>query len=149
MTFYILYIKIKIKQVHGPNKSNKLYAHSQALSTVNHCRMHLGWWLSHLKIICLTTRLHSRNIAKIQPVILYPKHPLISFSTALTRYPPQRHTMLSVISISIFPGINYSTVITLMPDYLCNILLQGSEDLSLEGNKKSLWNLDVSIKCNC
>ena len=48
------------------------------------------------------------------------------------RYGPQRHTMLS----EIFPGTNYNTVIAIMPDYLCNILLQGSEDLSLNENKK-------------
>ena len=52
------------------------------------------------------------------------------------RYGPQRHTMLSEISTIIFPGTNYNTVIAIMPDYLCNILLQGSEDLSLNENKK-------------
>ena len=46
--------------------------------------------------------------------------------------------MLSEISTIIFPGTNYNTVIAIMPDYLCNILLQGSENLSLDENKKSL-----------
>ena len=44
--------------------------------------------------------------------------------------------MLSKISEVIFPGTNYNTNMALMPDYLCNILLKGSDDLSLEDNKK-------------
>ena len=44
--------------------------------------------------------------------------------------------MLFEISTIIFPGTDYNTVIAIMPDYLCNILLQGSEDLSLDENKK-------------
>ena len=61
--------------------------------------------------------------------------------------------MLSEISTIIFPGTNYNTVIAIIPDYLCNILLQGSEDLSLNENKKKsltaylnlLMTLGVSI----
>ena len=44
--------------------------------------------------------------------------------------------MLSEISTIIFLGSNYNTVIAIMPDFLCNILLQGSEDLSLDESKK-------------
>ena len=43
--------------------------------------------------------------------------------------------MLSETSEAIFPETNYTTIITLMPDYLCNVLLKGSDDLSLEDNK--------------
>ena len=43
--------------------------------------------------------------------------------------------MLSEISTIIFPGTNYNTVIAIMPDYLYNILKQGSDDISLDENK--------------
>ena len=55
--------------------------------------------------------------------------------------------MLSETSTIIFPGTNYNTVIAIMPDYLCNILLQGSEDLN-ENKKKSLTaylNLSMTL----
>ena len=57
--------------------------------------------------------------------------------------------MLSEISTIIFPGSNYNTVIAIIPDYLCNIFLQGSDDLSLDENKnKSLTAyLDLSKVC--
>ena len=48
----------------------------------------------------------------------------------------QVSTMLAEIATIISPGTNYNSVIAIMPDYLCNILLQGSEDLSLDENKK-------------
>ena len=44
--------------------------------------------------------------------------------------------MLSVISEIVFPGISYNTIVNLMPDYLCGVLQQGSETLSLVTNKE-------------
>ena len=125
--------KEKLKRLYGHNISKKLYAHGHGLPTVNHCRMRLG--LSHLK-----NHLFNYNI--IQSKFCENSNcDLISetsshFLLFCPRYGPQRHTMLSEISTIIFPGTNYNTVIAIMPDYLCNILLQGSEDLSLNENKK-------------
>ena len=59
----------------------------------------------------------------------------------------KRYNALKISTI-VFSCTNSSTVIALMPDFLCNILcnilLQGSEDLSLEGNKKVF---DCVFKC--
>ena len=90
---------------------------------VNHCRMRLGLSQSQKSFILLY--LYSLNFAKTQTVILYLKRPLILFSSALNT------THSDIQCTIIFPGTNYNTVIAIMPLYLCNILLQGSEDLSL------------------
>ena len=34
-----------------------------------------------------------------------------------------------------FPGVNQNTIVNLMPDYLCGVLMKESETLSLETNK--------------
>ena len=44
--------------------------------------------------------------------------------------------MLSEISEIVFPRTNYNFITTLMSDYFCSVLLKGSEDLSLDDNKK-------------
>ena len=87
-------------------------------------------WLSHLK-----NHLFNYNILQSK----YCENPNcdLIFETSshfliCPRYGPQRHTMLSEISTIIFPGTNYNTFIAIMPDCLCNILLQGSEDTSLD-----------------
>ena len=44
--------------------------------------------------------------------------------------------MLSSISEFVFPGVNQNTIINLMPEYLCGVLMKGSETyISLETNK--------------
>ena len=43
--------------------------------------------------------------------------------------------MLTRISDLCFPGLNYDMVVIIMPDQLCNILLEGSSDLSLSENR--------------
>ena len=43
--------------------------------------------------------------------------------------------MLRNITVLLFPGINFNTVIGLLGDHLCKILLEGSADLTLEENK--------------
>ena len=125
--------KEKLKRLFGHNKNKKLYAHGHGLPAVNHCRMRLG--LSHL-------RNHLSNYTIIQSKFCdNPNCDLISetsshFLLFSPRYGPERHKVLSEISTIIFPGTNYNTVIAIMPGYLCNILLQGSEDLCLDANKK-------------
>ena len=95
------------------------------------------------EIIYLTIILYSKIIAKTQTVILYLKRPRISFSSALDT--AQNDIQCSLKSTIIFPGTNYNTVIAMMPDYLCNILLQGSVDLSLDENKKKLLTAYFSL----
>ena len=43
-----------------------------------------------------------------------------------------------MLSEIVFPGINYYTIIDLMPHYFCRILIQGSDTLSLETNQNIL-----------
>ena len=38
----------------------------------------------------------------------------------------------------VFPGVNQNTIVNLMPEYLCGVLMKGSETLSLETNKDIL-----------
>ena len=91
---------------------------------VNHCRMRLGLSQSQ-KIIYFTIRIQSKFCEN-------PNCHLISeTSSHFILFCPQYGPQLSEISTIIFSGTNYNTVIAIMPLYLCNILLQGSEDLSL------------------
>ena len=125
--------KEKLKRLYGPNKSKKLYTHGHGWHTVNHCRIRLG--LSHLK-----HHLFRYNIIQSAYCgnVTCDNLPETSshFLLYCPRYEPQRRSMLKEISKIIFPGTSYITVIALMSDHLCNILLHGSEDLSLEENKK-------------
>ena len=43
--------------------------------------------------------------------------------------------MLTRIADLCFPGLNYNMAVTIMPDPLCNILLEGSSDLSVGENR--------------
>ena len=43
--------------------------------------------------------------------------------------------MLTHISDLCFPGLNYNMLVIIMPDYFCNIVLEGSSDLSLSENR--------------
>ena len=51
------------------------------------------------------------------------------------KFANERCVMLSEISEIVFPGINHNTIIDLMPDYFCRILIQGSDTLSLVTNQ--------------
>ena len=42
--------------------------------------------------------------------------------------------MLQSITNFMCPGVHYNTVIVLLEDYFCKILLEGSTDLTLEDN---------------
>ena len=60
--------------------------------------------------------------------------------------------LVHCFSITFFPGVNHNTIIDLIPNYFCRILIQGSDTLSLETNQNisgmfsnSLMNLGVSI----
>ena len=130
--------KEKLKRLYGPNKSIKLYSHGHGWHTVNHCRLRLG--LSHLKHHLFRYNIiqsaHCENVT-CDNLPETSSH----FLLYCPRYEPQRRSMLKEISKIIFPGTSYITVIALMSDHLCNIILHGSEDLSLEENKKVFADL--------
>ena len=44
------------------------------------------------------------------------------------------HVLFESLSRKLFPNVNYNTFIVLMPDHICTILLEGSEDASYEEN---------------
>ena len=125
--------KNKLKNIYGPNEANKLYVYGHGRSTTNHCRMRLG--LSHLR-----SHLYNYNLINTpfcenevcDHVVETPSHYLLN----CPKYAEERHVMLSEISEIVFPGINHNTIVNLMPDYLCGVLLQGSETLSLDTNKE-------------
>ena len=43
--------------------------------------------------------------------------------------------MLRPISDLMFPGVDYNTIIDLLGDYFCKVLLEGSVDLNLDETK--------------
>ena len=45
---------------------------------------------------------------------------------------------LKYISNKLFPNVNYNTFITLMPKYICKVLIEGSIDASYDGNTSIL-----------
>ena len=50
------------------------------------------------------------------------------------RYNNERRVLFESLSRKLFPNVNYNTFIVLMPDHICTILLEGSEDASYEEN---------------
>ena len=56
------------------------------------------------------------------------------------KYAKERHVMLSEISEIVFPGINHNKTVNLMPDYLCGVLIQGSETLSFIDTNKEIFS---------
>ena len=116
-----------------------LYAQENGLPAVIYCRMRLG--LSDLRNHLFNYNIIQSKFCKNPNCDLISETSLL-FLLLCPQYGPQRHTctMLSEISTVIIPGTNYNTVIEIMPDYPCNILLQGSGDLSLDKNKKKVFD---------
>ena len=46
----------------------------------------------------------------------------------------KRRVMFESLSRKLFPNVNYNTHIVLMPDHICTILLEDSENASYEEN---------------
>ena len=143
---YLLRFKEKLKRSYGHNISKKLYSHGHGLPAVNHCRMRLG--LSHLKNHLFNYNILQSKFCENSNCDLISKTSS-HFLLFCPRYGPQRHTMLSENSTIIFPGTKYNTVFAVMPEYLCNILLQGSEDLSLNENKKKAFDCVFKFINDC
>ena len=124
--------KNKLKSTYGPKEANKLFTYGHGRPTINHCRMRLG--LSHLRGQLFNYKLIDTPFCENETcdhVAETPSHYLLN----CPRYADVRRTMLSSISEIVFPGVNQNTIVNLMPEYLCGVLMKGSETLSLETNK--------------
>ena len=49
-----------------------------------------------------------------------------------------RRLLLENISNKLFQSVNYNTFITLIPEYICKVLLEGSTDASYDENTSNL-----------
>ena len=78
--------------------------------------------------------------------MIYQKRPPIFFSIAWIQASATYNAQK--ISKIIFPGTSYITTIALTSDHLCNILLHGSEDLSLEEIKKRSLTMSSNLSMN-
>ena len=99
---------------------------------VNHCRLRLG--LSHLKKHLYNYNLINSPYCENNDCLRLQETPA-HFFLFCPKYHSQRRRMLTRISDLYFPGSYYIMVVTIMPDHLCNILLEGSSDLSLSDNR--------------
>ena len=123
--------KTKVKSLYEPLVQNKLYCQGHGLSKVNHCRMRLG--LSHLN-----SHLHHYNLID-SPSCSNPEcgrtpESAAHYFLSCPRYNNERRVLFESLSRKLFPNVNYNTFIVLMPDHICTILLEGSEDASYEEN---------------
>ena len=141
--------KNKLKVIYGPKEANKLFAYGHGRSTTNHCRMRLG--LSHLRSHLFNYNLINTPFCENEVcdcVAETPSHYLLK----CPKFANERRIMLSEISEIDFPGVNQNTIIDLMPDYLCRILTQGSDTLSLETNQNIFRHvfkfIDESMRFN-
>ena len=123
--------KTKIKSLYEPLVQNKLYCYGHGLSRVNHCRIRLG--LSHLN-----SHLHHYNLID-SPSCSNPEcgrtpESAAHYFLSCPRYNTERRVLFESLSRKLFPNVNYNTFIVLMPNHICTILLEGSEDASYEEN---------------
>ena len=117
--------KTRIRSLYEPLVQNKLYSCGHGLSKVNHCRIRLG--LSHLN-----SHLHRYNLVD-SPSCSNPdcggtteseEH----YFLICPKFNNERRLLLENISNKLFLSVNYNTFITLMPKYVCKVLLEGSID---------------------
>ena len=112
-----------------PLKVNKLFSHGHGSPKINHCRLRLG--LSHLKKHLYNYNspfCENNDCVRLQET---PTHYLLF----CPKYHSQGRRMLTHISDLSFPGLNYNMVFIIMPDHICNILLEQPSDLSLSENR--------------
>ena len=102
------------------------------MAKINQCRLCLG--LSHLKTHLYNYNLINFPYCENNDCLRLHETPANSFLFCPT-YHSQRRRMLTRISDLCFPCLNYNMVVTIMPDHLCNILLEGSNGLSLSENR--------------
>ena len=110
---------------------NWMPGYGHGLSKVNHYRIRLG--LSHLN-----SHLHHYNLID-SPSCSNPEcgrtpESAAHYFLSCPRYNNERRVLFVSLSRKLFPNVNYNTFIVLMPDHICTILLEGSEDASYEEN---------------
>ena len=121
-----------MKEIYESNKSNPLFGHGHGWPQDYHCRMRLGF--SHLRKQLFNYHLIDSQFCEhveCLDILETPKHFLLECPLFIQ----PRRSMLRNITGLTFPGVNYNTVIGLLGDHLCKILLEGSADLTLEENK--------------
>ena len=123
--------KTRIRSLYEPLVQNKLYSYGHGLSKVNHCRIRLG--LSHLN-----SHLYRYNLVD-SPSCSNPdcggtteseEH----YFLICPKFNNERRLLLENISNKLFPNVHHNTFITLMPKYVCKVLLEGSIDASYGEN---------------
>ena len=102
---------------------------------MNHCRIRLG--LSHLNY-----HLHRFNLVD-SPSCSNPDFGGTTESEEhyflfCPKFKNERRLLLENISNKLFLNVNYNTLITLMPKFICKVLLEGSIDASHDGNTSIL-----------
>ena len=109
------------KSLYEPLVQNKLYSYGHDLSKVNHYRIRLG--LSHLN-----SHLHRYNLVD-SPSCSNPdcggtteseEH----YFLICPKFNNERQLLLENISNKLFPNVKHNTFITLMPKYVCKVLLR-------------------------
>ena len=126
--------KSKLKEIYEPNKSNPLLDYVYSWSQVNHCRIRLG--LSHLRQHLFNYHLTESPFCEqieCPNVPETPEHFFLEYPRYM--YSHQRRSMLRSISDLMFPGVDYNTIIELLGDRFCKVLLEGTVDLNLDANK--------------
>ena len=108
-----------------------MYCYGHGLSKVKHCRIRLG--LSHLN-----SHLHHYNLID-SPSCSNPEcgrtpESAAHYFLSCPKYNNERRVLFESLSRKLFPNVNYNTFIVLMPDHICTVLLEGSEDASYEEN---------------
>ena len=102
---------------------------------MNRCRIRLG--LSHLN-----SHLHRYNLVE-SPSCSNPDCGEITESEEhyfliCPKFNNERRLLLENISNKLFSNVNYNTFITLMPKYICKVLLECSIDASYDENTSIL-----------
>ena len=122
--------KTRIRSLYKPLVQHKLYSNGHALSRVNHCTIRLG--LSHLN-----SHLHRYNPVDF-PSCGGTTESEEQYFLSCPKLKNERRLRLENISNKLFPNVNYNTFITLMPKYICKVLLEGSIDASYDENTSIL-----------
>jgi hypothetical protein len=109
---------------------NALYSHGSCKSQTHLCRMRLG--LSGLNQQLFTYNItDSYSCQYCTNTRETPKH----FLLTCPKYVAQRDRMLLAVFRTICPRVKYSLLLPSCLEYLVNVLLKGSEDLTLQENQ--------------
>ena len=122
--------KTRIRSLYEPLVQNKLYSYGHGLSKVNHCRIRLG--LSHLNSQIRYNLVDSPNCSN--PDCGGTTESEEHYFLICPKFNNERRLLLENISNKLFPNVHHNTFITLMPKYVCKVLVEGSIDASYGEN---------------